>query len=64
MARLKKKERHEILLRQVREKPFLTDEELAGLFEVSIPAAWTGWNWAYLRCVSAYVRWLRRLRTT
>ena len=36
MARLKKKERHEILLRQVREKPFLTDEELAGLFEVSI----------------------------
>lgn len=36
MARLKKKERHEILLHQVREKPFLTDEELAGLFEVSI----------------------------
>ena len=36
MARLKKKERHEILVRQVQDKPFLTDEELAGLFGVSI----------------------------
>ncbi len=36
MARMKKKERHEILLRRVEEKPFLTDEELAKAFEVSI----------------------------
>lgn len=36
MARMKKKERHEILLRQVEEKPFLTDEELAKVFGVSI----------------------------
>lgn len=36
MARYKKKERHEILMRQVKEKPFLTDEELSKLFEVSI----------------------------
>lgn len=36
MARVKKKERHEILLRQVAEKPFLTDEDLAKLLEVSI----------------------------
>ena len=36
MARVKKKERHEILQRQVAEKPFLTDEDLAKLLEVSI----------------------------
>lgn len=36
MARMKKKERHDILLHQVEEKPFLTDEELAKVFGVSI----------------------------
>ena len=36
MARVKKKERHTLLMRQVSEKPFLTDEELAKLLEVSI----------------------------
>ena len=36
MARVKKKERHTLLMRQVSEKPFLTDEELARLLEVSI----------------------------
>ncbi|MCR5175291.1 MAG: transcription factor FapR [Anaerovibrio sp.] len=36
MARIKKKERHTALMRQVNEKPFLTDEELAKLFKVSI----------------------------
>ena len=28
MARVKKKERQQLLLQQVKEKPFLTDEEL------------------------------------
>ncbi|SFT74620.1 Acyl-coenzyme A thioesterase PaaI, contains HGG motif [Selenomonas sp. GACV-9] len=36
MARVKKKERQELLLAQVREKPFLTDEELAKNLEVSV----------------------------
>ena len=36
MARVKEQERHEILKRQVNEKPFLTDEELSKLLKVSI----------------------------
>lgn len=36
MARVKKKERHEKLLAQIREKPFLTDEELARRLAVSV----------------------------
>ena len=36
MARIKKQERHAVLVRQIKEKPFLTDEELAKLLEVSI----------------------------
>lgn len=36
MARIKKKERQELLVRKVNEKPFLTDEELAKLLNVSI----------------------------
>lgn len=36
MARVRKKERHELLLAQIREKPFLTDEELAQRLSVSV----------------------------
>ena len=36
MARVKKKERQEMLLAQVKEKPFLTDEELARNLAVSV----------------------------
>ena len=36
MARIRKQERHAVLVRQIKEKPFLTDEELAKLLEVSI----------------------------
>ena len=37
MVRAKKKVRQQLLVDQVREKPFLTDEELATFFGVSIP---------------------------
>ena len=36
MARVKKKERQELLMQTVKEKPFLTDEELAKALEVSV----------------------------
>ena len=36
MARVKKKERQELLMQTVQEKPFLTDEELAKALEVSV----------------------------
>ena len=36
MARVKKKERQELLVQTVNEKPFLTDEELAKALEVSV----------------------------
>ena len=36
MARVKKKERQQLLLQQVKEKPFLTDEELAQKLGVSV----------------------------
>ena len=36
MARVKKKERQQLLLQQVKEKPFLTDEELAQKLNVSV----------------------------
>ena len=36
MARVKKKERQQLLLQQVKEKPFLTDEELAQKLSVSV----------------------------
>lgn len=36
MARVKKKERQKLLLREVKEKPFLTDEELARDLDVSV----------------------------
>ena len=36
MARVKKKERQALLQKQVKAKPFLTDEELAGILEDSI----------------------------
>ncbi len=36
MARLKKKERQLLLIEQVKEKPFLTDEELASKLSVSV----------------------------
>ena len=36
MARVKKKVRQQMLLDQVKEKPFLTDEELAKSLEVSV----------------------------
>ena len=36
LARVKKKERQELLMQTVKEKPFLTDEELAKALEVSV----------------------------
>ena len=36
MARVKKKERQQLLLAQVKDKPFLTDEELAKNLDVSV----------------------------
>lgn len=36
MARVKKKERQKLLLQEVKEKPFLTDEELARNLDVSV----------------------------
>ena len=36
MARVKKKERQELLAKKVKEKPFLTDEELAKELDVSV----------------------------
>lgn len=36
MARVKKKERQKLLLQEVKEKPFLTDEELARDLDVSV----------------------------
>ena len=36
MARVKKKERQELLVQTVKDKPFLTDEELAKALEVSV----------------------------
>ena len=36
MARVKKKVRQQMLMDQVKEKPFLTDEELAKTLEVSV----------------------------
>ena len=36
MAKIKKKERQEMLVAQVKEKPFLTDEELARELDVSV----------------------------
>ena len=39
MARLKKKERQLLLIEQVKEKPFLTDEELASKLSVSVQTA-------------------------
>ena len=36
MARVKKKERQELLVQEIKEKPFLTDEELAASLTVSV----------------------------
>jgi len=37
MARVQKKQRHEVLRHKVQTDPFLTDEELAAFFQVSVP---------------------------
>jgi hypothetical protein len=58
MARVKKKERQEILLEKVKTKPFLTDEELARQLDVSVQTIrLTGWNWEFRNCGGVSASW-------